>query len=236
MRKLTNCMNCGCPTRNPKFCNRSCAASFNNKGRTHSQETRLKISKSIKESEIFKERNNLINPSIPSSLTCPVCKTHLESNHVHLAYKKYCSRECFVYDQQNGWKYTPKPKGGLRKGSGKGKKGNYKGIQCDSTYELVWVIYNLDHNISFERNTKGFKYTHNGKNRVYYPDFIQDGAYIEIKGFFRKKDKSKIKQFPQYLKILMEKDLKPYFEYVTTKYNVRREDLYTLYDGNPSGI
>jgi hypothetical protein len=27
-----NCLNCGCKTNNPKFCSKSCSASFNNKG------------------------------------------------------------------------------------------------------------------------------------------------------------------------------------------------------------
>ena len=34
--------------------------------------------------------------------------------------------------------------GGLRHGSGRGKKGWYKGYWCDSTWELAWVIYQLD--------------------------------------------------------------------------------------------
>jgi len=41
--------------------------------------------------------------------------------------------------------------GGLRNGSGRSKSGYYKEIYCGSTYELCWVIYNLDHNISFSR-------------------------------------------------------------------------------------
>ena len=42
--------------------------------------------------------------------------------------------------------------GGKRHGSGRGKKGWYKGYWCDSSWELALVIYNLEHNIKFERN------------------------------------------------------------------------------------
>ena len=48
-------------------------------------------------------------------------------------------------------KKNPKS-GGLRHGSGKGKKGWYKGIFCDSTYELVFVIYYKDHEIPIKRS------------------------------------------------------------------------------------
>ena len=39
--------------------------------------------------------------------------------------------------------------GGKRHGSGRGKKGWYKGYYCDSTWELAWVIYQLDHGVKF---------------------------------------------------------------------------------------
>ena len=43
--------------------------------------------------------------------------------------------------------------GGYRQGSGRGKKGWYKGFFCDSSWELAYVIYCLDHNIDIKRNT-----------------------------------------------------------------------------------
>ncbi|MEI7942893.1 MAG: hypothetical protein WCH76_06985 [Candidatus Riflemargulisbacteria bacterium] len=42
--------------------------------------------------------------------------------------------------------------GGYRRKSGRGKHGWYKGIWCDSSWELAWVMYHLDHGIPFERN------------------------------------------------------------------------------------
>lgn len=41
--------------------------------------------------------------------------------------------------------------GGLRTRSGVGHKGRIRGVYCDSTYELVYVLFNLDNNIQFSR-------------------------------------------------------------------------------------
>jgi 5-methylcytosine-specific restriction endonuclease McrA len=42
-----NCANCSKETKNPKFCSRECAGVFNNTGRKHSLESRLKRSKKL---------------------------------------------------------------------------------------------------------------------------------------------------------------------------------------------
>lgn len=122
--------------------------------------------------------------------------------------------------------------GGLRKGSGRGKKGWYMGYWCDSSWELAWVIYNIEHNIAFERNEVGFEYEYKNKKRKYYPDFFISQTYYEIKGRrgFEKLDdenKEKIKQFKNNLVILYEKEMKPYLNYVVQKYG---KDYIRLYE------
>ena len=122
--------------------------------------------------------------------------------------------------------------GGLRKGSGRGKKGWYKGHWCDSSWELAWVIYNIDHNIKFERNHLGFEYQYKNQKRKYHPDFIISGTFYEIKGrrSFEKMDeenKEKIRQFKNNLVILYEKQMKPYLNYVSEKYG---KDYVRLYE------
>jgi hypothetical protein len=42
--------------------------------------------------------------------------------------------------------------GGYVKGSGRGKKGWYKGIFCDSSWELAFVIFCLETNKKIKRN------------------------------------------------------------------------------------
>jgi hypothetical protein len=122
--------------------------------------------------------------------------------------------------------------GGLRKGSGRGKKGWYKGFWCDSSWELSWVIYNLDHNIPFIRNTQYFTYQMNGKIKKYYPDFIIEDVFYEIKGRrnfeqIDEENKQKIMQFEKKLVVLYEEEMKPYLNYVIDKYG---KNFYNLYD------
>ena len=115
--------------------------------------------------------------------------------------------------------------GGYRKGSGVGKKGWYKGYWCDSSYELAWVIYNIDHGISFVRNKKKYEYYWGGKKRTYTPDFIVNNEIIEIKGFLDEKTNVKLKLIPN-LRILFKKDLNKEFEYVENKYGKNFTCLY----------
>lgn len=77
-----------------------------------------------------------------------------------------------------------KKSGGYRHGAGRGKAGWYKGYYCDSSWELAYVIYNLEHNIcNFIKNTKDkFEYTFNNEKHFYVPDFkFDDGSYVEVK-------------------------------------------------------
>ena len=122
-----------------------------------------------------------------------------------------------------------KKSGGYRLGSGRGKHGFYKGYYCDSSWELAFVIYNLDHNIKFERNRKRFSYTFEGKTHNYIPDWIIDGSYIEIKGYWSKQWQAKLDQFPknESLKVIDKNEIIPYIEYVESHYG---KDFINLYE------
>lgn len=119
-----------------------------------------------------------------------------------------------------------KVSGGYKKGSSRGKCGWYKGYWCDSSYELAWVIYNLDHNITFERNKQKFKYKWNNVEYNYIPDFVQNETMIEIKGFTTPQVEEKLKSVPN-IKILYRKDLVSEFEYVKKTYG---KDFIKLYE------
>lgn len=126
--------------------------------------------------------------------------------------------------------------GGLRLKSGRGKKGRYKGYWCDSTWELAYVIYNLEHDIAFERNYEFFEYEFNGKRRKYYPDFrLSDGSYVEIKGYYTDCVRAKIQQFPKDKSLIVydKEDIKIYLSYVEQKYG---KNFHTLYENgrNPA--
>ena len=116
--------------------------------------------------------------------------------------------------------------GGYIKGSGRGKKGWYKGIFCDSSWELAYVIYCLDHNIDIQRNTQKRKYEYLGRIKNYIPDFIVSGELTEIKGFSSQEWLAKIVSNPD-VRVLYEKDLDFVFEYVIDKYG---KDFIKLYE------
>ena len=116
--------------------------------------------------------------------------------------------------------------GGYRKNSGHGKMGWYKGYYCQSSWELAWVIYAIDNNIKFNRNTEGFEYNLNDKVKKYYPDFIlEDGGYLEIKGWGNYTFE-KISQFPYKITVLYKKEIQPILEYVKKKYGNNFINLY----------
>lgn len=128
-------------------------------------------------------------------------------------------------------KRNPKA-GGYRIGSGRGKSGWYKGYWCDSSWELAWVIYNLENGIKFERNKIGFEYEFENEIHSYLPDFflINEKCYIEIKGYKTKKTEAKFKAFTEPLIVLYERDLSYIFDYVKNKYGC---DYIELYDNSP---
>ncbi len=121
--------------------------------------------------------------------------------------------------------------GGYRKNSGVGKQGWYKGYWCDSSWELAFVIYSLEHGINFERNWEKFEYIWNYEKHYYFPDFkLEDGTYIEIKGYFDNKNRAKIESFEKPLIILSEKEIQPMIEYVIKKYGKEYISLYQKKD------
>lgn len=124
--------------------------------------------------------------------------------------------------------------GGYRKGSGRGKKGYYKGIYCDSTYELAYLIYCLDHNIDIKRCNEVFEYEYDGKIHKYYPDFVVNGEIIEIKGEYLPIVDIKMNAITKPSRILYYDDLKPMFDYVAEAYGKRYDksgnNFYELYD------
>lgn len=228
----TLCKQCGTPLtyvgRCNHFCSRHCSAIWSNANRPPpSDECRKRISTTMREKY---SRGELSVPSTPakrSEVECPTCHkkfllTEWAINHG----RKFCSRHCSAIGKDNS------KCGGLRQNSGRGKSGWYKGIFCNSSWELAWVIYSIDHGEVFTRNTTGFDYTFNGKLHRYYPDFLlNDGVtFVEVKGYNTEQWKAKKEQFPHTLHIVGKDEIKPYIKYVTEKYGT---DFIRLYEGNP---
>ena len=110
-----------------------------------------------------------------------------------------------------------KKSGGYRINSGKGKQGWYKGIFCDSSWELAFLYYYLEHNLKIERCKEIRKYIINGEEHKYIPDFVTDQGIIEIKGYMSEKSKQKSFQNPD-IKILMYDDIKFYLDFVIKRF------------------
>lgn len=116
--------------------------------------------------------------------------------------------------------------GGYQPRSGRGLKGWYKGYWCDSSYELAFVLYYIEHSIPFKRNTEKFPYLFGGQIYNWIPDFIVGDGYVEIKGFFRPKDHAKILEFKGKIEVLHGEKLKPILDYAATKYGKSFTHLY----------
>lgn len=204
------------------FCSRSCANS-----RIHSKETKTKISKAFKTNKKWQsnvKKLAILNKKKKEQYKCKICDNYflaLPSDNHNRCNNKKCKEEWLKI-------YKKGACGGYRKNSGRSKTGFYKGIHCGSTYELVWVIYNLDNNIKFEKCKQKFKYN---KKNYYYPDFILDNVIIEIKGYYTDLvdiKKQTVIDAGYDIKILYKEDLLKQFEWV--KKNYTYSELYELYD------
>ena len=223
--KILYCENCGKVIDGSygsgRFCNRQCATIYGNTHRPkRSAESKKKTSISVKNSikcQIAAERSRKI-------YHCKYCnKEFFISDIRDISGRLYCSKEC-------KHKYLSEHTGGYREGSGRGKQGWYKGIHCDSSWELAYLVYHLDHNLYIERCKEKRQYVWNNKQHTYYPDFITDDGIIEIKGYSTDQWKSKEEQNPD-VKVLYKNEIKPYLDYVTNTYGT---DFIKLYDGyNP---
>lgn len=151
-------------------------------------------------------------------------------NPNHIKYINHLNTEEIRQKISNSAKKNGKS-GGYRHGAGYKniKKGFYKGIWCDSSWELAFLIYCLEHNITIKRNTNKFPYYIEDKLHYYIPDFIIGNTYIEIKGRIDNKCKYKFEQFPNKnrLKIYYAKDMKCFLNYV---YKIYGRDFIKLYD------
>lgn len=197
----------------PMYCSRSCANSHIISGKT-----KEKISIGVKR---FNKNN--INGLVKriKNCTCKYCGKEFIYIKGESLSQLYCSSEC-------KHKYLSEHTGGYRKGSGLGKSGWYKGIYCDSSWELAFVVYHLDNDLKIERCKEYRKYIFNNKEHIYIPDFVTDGGIIEIKGYKNEQWLEKEKQNPD-VKVLYKDEIQFYMNYVIQKYGI---DFIKLYDNS----
>lgn len=226
-------------SRTSTYCSHRCGAIYTQRNGGNckwSDEDKKRISQSVKE---FHKNNPRYRKSCSKSLrrrVTKVCKTCGNSFETLYCYEKKgehgricCSWKCYQTLIKSG--YLKGKSGGYRERGGRGRQGWYKGYYCHSTWELAWVIYNLEHGIPFIRNTLGFDYVLNGETHKFYPDFIlNDGQYVEIKGWDNGTVTAKLSQFPYKLVVLRGKEMTPYIQYAQEKYGKTLHTLYEKYD------
>lgn len=193
-----------------KFCSRKCANS-----RVWNKE------KKARHSVLAKQHPNYV----PAKLENRICPCGKEFCVRPFKKNKHCSHTCAM-------RYRPqevkKKCGGYREKAGRSKSGYYKGVYCGSTYELCWVIYQIDKGMPFKR-FEGF-IEKNGLK--YYPDFlVGERVIIEIKGYWTEvvDQKTKMAKSLGYcVEVLYKQDLKEIFQYVENTYGTKK--FQTLYD------
>ena len=217
-----------------RFCCKSCA-----NRRTHSEETKRKIGSSITSIVHSQQGSKLINLTRLNHIKakeryeqnpnyCIVCNGIIpyekRTNQTcgEICHKKLQSKIMANCVLEHGGNLNPD--GPLNR-----KWGFYHGVKCDSSWELAFLLYCLDHKISIKRNKKYFLYLFKGIKHKYYPDSIVDGQYIEIKGRYKEEDYEKINQFPQDKRLIVidKANIKKYLKYCIEKYG---KDFIYIYD------
>lgn len=201
------------------YCSRECANS-----RSHSEETKNKIAESLKtngnmfvpdnKGKKYKKKIPDINKKINNLKNEYVCKNCGKIGFSKKKNQKYHA-ECWL-----------KCSGGIRKGSSRGKCGWYKGFWCDSSYELAFLVYCLENKIDIRRNRKGYDYVYENENHKFYPDFIVDGEFVEIKNFRSELTDAKINHFPYDIKVYYKDTITPFLNYVKDIYGKNFTNLY----------
>ena len=159
----------------PRFCSRICANSH-----TRTKESIEKVSNTIKLNFYNKTKDEINN--------CKWCGKTIQKYIVindKFKIQKFCCDICKKKYVHNTLSLAQigKPHKNYSIGGTYAKHGWYKGIYCDSSWELAFVMYHLDNNIEIKRSTLRLPYLYKGVERIYLPDFeIYDKIYSTILG------------------------------------------------------
>jgi hypothetical protein len=194
------------------FCSKSCASSRGPRTEKFKRTVSQKLTGRKSKNNGYTTGTLKAKPDIVK--VCPTCSNEFTIRPWEK--KSHCSKKC-----------NPKI-GGYRERSGRAKSGYYKGIYCGSSYELVWVIFMLDHNLPFKRFNGQLK----NDEITYVPDFIIDDTIIELKGYedsVTVNKKVKLAESSGYnIKVLYREDLEAEFKWVKDQYKFTY--VWELYD------
>jgi len=156
--------------RKNKFCSSSCSASHNNKARgSHSEETKNKISNSLKgstkhEKTIEKNKKTNRNKYELNPKKCKICNSILTYENRH---RKTCSEECRIISCVKIRPYQ----NGSRKTIWYYNKNENKEVLLESSWELKLAEFLDEHNVIWIRPNHIIWYDKRNIKRYYFPDF-----------------------------------------------------------------
>lgn len=212
-----------------RFCSKSCSHS-----RIRTDEVKLKIKSSVNQTYNDQKNEKMIS-YYENPKKCCDCGVILDYEDRK---KCRCQNCAIIHTHQVRSQFSKnlvdKFGGNINRYGVRGtaKYGWYKGFHCDSSFELAYVVYSLDHNIKIDRNHEGFIYIYKNEPHRYYPDFIVDDTYIELKNYWTDQVQAKIDYFPKdlKLKILYKKDINFMIKYCEDTYG--KDYCSILYDKN----
>lgn len=172
-----------------------------------------------------------------SIFTCEFCnKTWSTTKEGYTLHRKSCNKNpMWVSAPSKGSHISEETRqklkenaGGYRRNAGNGKRGSYKGFYCMSTWELAWVVYQLEHGKKVEQCIEKFEYVMNDKVHHYTPDFVINGVYYEIKNWHRPDTDFKVSQFPKDKTLILiegKEQNKMFLEYAKNKYGANFDEV-----------
>jgi len=215
-----------------KFCNSSCAASYNNKGRVRTQTSKLKTATTLKSRPYIDTQckdcneNIKVKKIVKEGNLCDLCYNNKVKNVWSIKSKKYNCIKCNKPTLNNKTKLCKncwilsedfeKLRGNYTKSFQKGyyfcKKQN-KNVYLNSSLEFAFAEYCDKNNIIWSKPNH-LIYTLNGKQHYYFPDFYlnEHNLIVEIKGYFWKNDIKKMQAVlrdnkDKNIKIIQQKEL-----------------------------
>jgi hypothetical protein len=192
---MKNCLNCNKEIKKVlKFCNKSCAASFNNRLRIRSDESKNKVSISMQNFnklldpekkniriQKYKETRRRLNPP----KYCITCNKEISRKNKY----SYCKEHWIISkefelvlghnrDYKKGYVYNKWTK-------------DY--VYLLSSLEYIYYNYLEKNNIQWKK-PKPLVYNINGKDHLYFCDFYlcKEKLYVEIKGYYWEGDIKKL--------------------------------------------
>jgi hypothetical protein len=209
--------------RSNKFCSSSCAASFNNKKRKHSQKTKDKISNSSKknlkelqdrgklnyEKYLFPylKKNEVVLKTAPKTI-CKICGKEFEQERKFqngrpsgFKTRKTCSRDCQTIASTKIRTYQ----NGSRKTTWFYNPFEEKNVLLESSWEVEIAEILTSNNIRWKRPDPIKWKDSEGGNHLYFPDFylLDKDIYLDPKNpFCMDRDKEKMREVSKEIYII----------------------------------